>query len=172
MSIREIITIPDPRLRLVSKAVDQVDDDVRQLMDDMLETMYAAPGIGLAAIQIAEPVRVLVADVSREEEARNPIRMANPEIVWTSEEMSTYEEGCLSIPEHYEEVERPARCRVSYLDYDGERQELECDGLLATVVQHEIEHLNGGLFIDHISKLKRDRIKRKFAKAKKREVVA
>ena len=172
MSIREIITIPDPRLRLVSKAVASVDDDVRQLMDDMLETMYAAPGIGLAAIQVAEPVRVLVVDPVREDDEKNPIQMANPEILWVSDEKSTYEEGCLSIPEHYEEVERPARCRVAYLDRDGAAQEIECDGLLATVVQHEIEHLNGGLFIDNISKLKRDRIKRKFVKAKKREEVA
>lgn len=172
MAIREIITIPDPRLRLVSKPVAAVDDDVRQLMDDMLETMYAAPGIGLAAIQIAEPVRVLVVDPVREEDEKNPIAMANPEIVWVSDEMATYEEGCLSIPDHYEEVERPARCRVAYLDRDGTQQEIECEDLMATVVQHEIEHLNGGLFIDNISKLKRDRIKRKFVKAKKREAVA
>lgn len=172
MSIREILIIPDPRLRLVSKTVTKVDDDVRQLMDDMLETMYAAPGIGLAAIQVAEPVCVLVVDASREDGDRNPIAMANPEVTWASEELSAYEEGCLSIPEHYEEVERPARCRVAYLDYDGAAQEIECEDLLATVVQHEIEHLRGGLFIDNISKLKRDRIKRKFAKAKKREAVA
>ncbi len=181
MSIREIITIPDPRLRLVSKPVEKVDDGVRQLLDDMLETMYAAPGIGLAAIQIGEPVRAVVVDTVREgedeDEARkpiqkNPIQMVNPEILWVSKELSTYEEGCLSIPEHYEEVERPARCRVAYLDRDGKRREIECEDLLATVIQHEVEHLNGGLFIDHISKLKRDRIKRKFSKARKREAVA
>ncbi|MBZ0216271.1 MAG: peptide deformylase [Fimbriimonadaceae bacterium] len=172
MSIREIITIPDPRLRLISKPVAAVDDEIRQLMDDLLETMYAAPGIGLAAIQVAEPVRVLVVDPVREDDEKKPIAMANPEILWVSDEMSTYEEGCLSIPEHYEEVERPARCRVAYLDRDGAAREIECDGLMATVVQHEIEHLNGGLFIDNISKLKRDRIKRKFVKAKKREAVA
>ena len=171
MSIREIIIIPDTRLRLVSKPVTQFDDNLRRLMDDMLDTMYAAPGIGLAAIQVAEPVRVTVVDPAREDEDKNPIQMANPEIVWVSDELASYEEGCLSIPEQYEEVERPAQCRVTYLDRDGMAQEILCDGLMATVVQHEIEHLDGGLFIDHISKLKRDRIKRKFVKAKKREAV-
>lgn len=172
MAIRDIICLPDKRLRLVSDPVKAVDDDVRALMDDMLETMYAAPGVGLAAIQIAEPVRVVVVDVSKDEEAKAPHYFANPEITRTSDDLAEYEEGCLSIPEHYETVERPARCRVKFLDYDGNEQELECEGLLATVIQHEVDHLNGVLFIDHISKLKRDMIVKKMTKAKKREDAA
>jgi peptide deformylase len=172
MALRNIITLPDPRLRLVSDPVTEVDDRIRALMDDMLETMYDAPGIGLAAIQIAEAKRVVVIDASREEEERRPMRLVNPEVVWTSEETAVYEEGCLSIPEYFEEVERPAACRVTYLDEKGEPREMECEGLLATVVQHEIDHINGVLFIDHLSKLKRDRVVKKFAKAKKRESAA
>lgn len=172
MAIREIITLPDPRLRLKSEPVDRIDDALRALMDDMLETMYDAPGIGLAAIQLGVAKRVIVVDVAREEEKPQPIRLVNPEIVWTSEETSLYEEGCLSIPEFYGEVERPARCRVAYLDETGKRCEMDCEGVLATVVQHEVDHVNGILFIDHLSKLKRDRIVKKFAKARKRESVA
>jgi peptide deformylase len=172
MAIRDIITLPDPRLRLKSESVDAIDDGLQALMNDMLQTMYDAPGIGLAAIQVAVPKRVVVIDVSREEEEPNPIRLINPEIVWTSDEISIHEEGCLSIPEFYGEVERPARCRVSYLDEIGEKREMECEGLLATVVQHEVDHTNGVLFIDHLSKLKRDRIVKKFAKAKKRDSAA
>ncbi|HXK54726.1 MAG TPA: peptide deformylase, partial [Hyphomicrobiales bacterium] len=152
--------------------VDRVDDDIRALMDDMLETMYDAPGIGLAAIQIAVAKRVVVIDASREEDARQPMRLVNPQVVWASEETSVYEEGCLSIPEYFAEVERPSRCKVSYLDETGKPCEMDCEGLLATVVQHEIDHINGVLFIDHLSKLKRDRVVKKFAKAAKRESVA
>ncbi|MDP2619601.1 MAG: peptide deformylase [Hyphomicrobiales bacterium] len=172
MAIRDIITLPDPRLRLESTPVGKIDEALRALMDDMLQTMYDAPGIGLAAIQVAVAKRVVVVDVAREEEEPNPIRLINPEIVWTSEETSTHEEGCLSIPEFYGDVERPARCRVAFLDDTGERREMECEGLLATVVQHEVDHTNGVLFIDHLSKLKRDRIVKKFSKAKKRESAA
>jgi peptide deformylase len=165
MAILPIIEIPDPRLKLVSEPVAQVDADVRKLMDDMIETMYDAPGIGLAAIQVAVPKRVLVLDVAREGEPPQPLFVANPEIVWASDEMNVYQEGCLSIPEYYEDVERPSRVRVRYLDRDGKVQELEADGLLATAMQHEIDHLNGVLFIDHLSRLKRDRVMKKFTKA-------
>ncbi|WOJ90061.1 peptide deformylase [Methylocapsa polymorpha] len=172
MSIRTIITPPDPRLRLACAPVESVDDSIRALMDDMLETMYDAPGIGLAAIQIAVPKRVIVIDVAKrkdEEASADPICLANPEILWTSEELSSYEEGCLSVPEFYEEVFRPARVRVGYLDREGRRQEIEADDILATCLQHEIDHLNGILFIDHISRLKRDRILKKFSKAARLE---
>ena len=174
MTKRPIIFIPDPLLKTVSAPIESIDDDVLGILDDMLETMYEAPGIGLAAIQIGIPKRLVVIDVSRREdgEAAEPHFLINPEIVWQSEETSVYEEGCLSIPEYYEEVERPAQCRVRYLDRDGNEQELDCEGLLATCVQHEIDHLNGVLFIDHISRLKRDRVIRKFSKARKQESVA
>ena len=165
MAILPIIELPDPRLRLVSDPVEQVDAAVRKLMDDMLETMYDAPGIGLAAIQVAVPKRVLVIDVAKEEEEPRPLCVANPEIVWVSEEKNVYQEGCLSIPEYYEDVERPEKVRVRFLDRDGKTQEIEADGLLATCFQHEIDHLNGVLFIDHLSRLKRDRVQKKFAKA-------
>lgn len=174
MSIRPIIIWPDPRLRLVCEPVAVVDDSVRALMDDMLETMYDAPGIGLAAIQIAVQRRVIVLDVAKrkdDEASAEPICLANPEILWSSEEHSTYEEGCLSIPEFYEDVERPARVRIGYLDREGRRQEIEADGILATCLQHEIDHLNGVLFIDHISRLKRERILKKFVKAAKHAYV-
>lgn len=168
MPVRTIITLPDPRLRLRVPPLASVDDCIRALMDDMLETMYAAPGIGLAAVQIAVQKRVIVLDVAkRESEAAtaDPLCLANPEILWASEELSTYEEGCLSIPEFYEEVERPARVRVGYLDREGRAREVEADGILATCLQHEIDHLNGVLFIDHISRLKRERITKKFSKS-------
>ena len=137
-------------------------------MDDMIETMHDAPGVGLAAIQIAEPIRLVVVDVARKEEPPNPQVFVNPEVVWSSDERSIYEEGCLSIPEYYAEVERPASVRARYLDRDGEMREILAEGLLATVLQHEIDHLDGVLFIDHISKLKRDRVIKKFQKAAKR----
>ncbi len=176
MALREIIILPDKRLRQVCEPVKTVDDQVRALMDDMAETMYDAPGVGLAASQIAVMKRVAVVDASRDEDegerVKNPIFFANPEITWVSDEMAEYEEGCLSIPEFYELVERPAGCRVSYLDYKGKNREIECEGLMATVIQHEIDHLNGVLFIDHISKLKRDMVVKKFSKAKKRESAA
>jgi peptide deformylase len=171
MAIRPIIIPPDPRLRLVCEPVAKVDDEIRMLMDDMLETMYDAPGIGLAAIQIAVPKRVIVVDVSkrRDEDEPSPIFLANPEILWASEEFSVYEEGCLSVPDYYDEVERPAKVRVGFLDRDGKAQEIEAEGILATCIQHEIDHLNGVLFIDHLSRLKRDRVLKKFSKAAKRE---
>lgn len=165
MAIRPIIVIPDARLRLVSKPLERVDDAARKLMDDMLETMYAAPGIGLAAIQIAEPLRVVTMDLAKKDDPPEPLFFVNPEIVWASEEKNLHEEGCLSIPDYYEEVERPSRVRVRFLDRDGRQQELEADGLLATCIQHEIDHLNGVLFIDYLSRLKRERVTKKFAKA-------
>ncbi len=169
MTTRPIIILPDPKLKLVSDPIARVDDDVRALMDDMLETMYDAPGIGLAAIQIGIPTRLVVVDVTRDDENREPLCLANPEIMWASEETAIYEEGCLSIPEYYEEVERPAECKVAYLDRKGEACEIHCNGLLSTCIQHEIDHLNGVLFIDHLSRLKRDRVIRKFTKALKQE---
>lgn len=164
MAVRDLVILPDAQLRLVSAPVASVDDAVRRLADDMLETMYAAPGIGLAAIQIGVPQRVVTIDVSREEDGRRPQVFINPEIVWSSPETSTYEEGCLSIPDYYEDVERPARVRVRYLALTGEAAEVEAEGILATCLQHEIDHLNGVLFIDHISRLKRDRVVRRFTK--------
>ena len=168
MPLKPIIVLPDPKLRLVSRKIERVDDDLRRLIDDMIETMHDAPGVGLAAIQIAEPLRLLVVDTAKKEETPAPQVFVNPEIVWSSEERSTYEEGCLSIPEYYAEVERPASVRARALDREGKLRELLAEGLLATVLQHEIDHLNGVLFIDHISKLKRDRVIKKFQKAAKR----
>jgi peptide deformylase len=168
MALREIIVLPDKRLRLVSEPVKTIDKDIRKLVDDMFETMYEAPGIGLAAIQVAVPKRVVTMDLAKKEDAPAPRVFINPEILWRSEEKAAYEEGCLSIPEFYEEVERPKEVRVRYLDLDGKQQEIAADGLLATCLQHEIDHTNGVLFIDHISKLKRDRVIKKFAKAAKR----
>ncbi len=168
MALREILILPDKRLRLVSKPVKAVDAAIKRLVDDMLETMYDAPGIGLAAIQVGEPKRVITMDIAKRDESQTPQVFINPEIVWSSEERSTYEEGCLSIPEYYEEVERPAQVKVKYLDREGKSREVEASGLLATCLQHEIDHLNGVLFIDHLSKLKRDRVIKKFAKAAKR----
>ena len=168
MALRPIIILPDPKLRLVCERIERVDGALRKLMDDMIETMHDAPGVGLAAIQIAEPICLVVVDVARKEEPPDPQVFVNPEVVWSSDERSTYEEGCLSIPEYYAEVERPASVRARYLDRDGEMREILAEGLLATVLQHEIDHLNGVLFIDHISKLKRDRVIKKFQKAAKR----
>jgi peptide deformylase len=168
MAIRPIITLPDARLREVSKPVTGVSAELRTLVADMFETMYDAPGIGLAAIQIGVPLRVVTIDIARKEEPKTPLVFLNPEIIVVSEEKSVYEEGCLSIPDYYEEVERPARVRVRYMDGDGRAMELDCDGLLATCIQHEIDHLEGRLFIDHISRLKRERIAKKFTKAARR----
>ena len=167
MAIRTILTAPDPRLKKKSRPVGSVDAEVRRLMDDMLETMYEAPGIGLAAPQLGELKRVIVLDIDREDVKTGPLFMANPEIVEASDEDATYEEGCLSVPEHYSDVVRPAKVTVRYLDRDGETKELVCEGLLATCVQHEIDHLDGILFIDHISSLKRNMILRKLLKARK-----
>ncbi|HME28975.1 MAG TPA: peptide deformylase [Pseudolabrys sp.] len=168
MAVREILIIPDKRLRLKSEAVMTVDRPLRALIEDMFETMYAAPGIGLAAIQIGVPKRVVTLDLARKDEAKQPRIFINPEVVWASEEKATYEEGCLSIPEYYEEVERPKAVKVKFLDADLKRQEIEAEGLLATCLQHEIDHTNGVLFIDHISKLKRDMVMKKFKKAAKK----
>ena len=167
MTIKPLIILPDPLLRQVSKPIERVDADFQRLADDMLETMYDAPGIGLAAIQIGVPRRMLVIDVSREGEEKQPLIFVNPEIVASSDERSVYEEGCLSIPDYYAEVERPATVTVNYLDRDGKEQTVQADGLLATCLQHEIDHLNGVLFIDHISRLKRDMVIKKFTKAAK-----
>jgi len=167
MTIKPLIILPDPLLRQVSKPIERVDADLKRLADDMLETMYDAPGIGLAAIQIGVPRRMLVIDVSREGEEKQPLVFVNPEVVASSDERSVYEEGCLSIPDYYAEVERPATVTVKYLDRDGKEQTVQADGLLATCLQHEIDHLNGVLFIDHISRLKRDMVIKKFTKAAK-----
>ena len=168
MAVRDILTIPDKRLRLKSEPVKAVDKTLRALIDDMFETMYAAPGIGLAAIQIGAARRVVTMDLAKKDEPKQPQVFINPEVTWVSDEKATYEEGCLSIPEYYEEVERPKSVRVKYLDLDLKPQEIEADGLLATCLQHEIDHTNGVLFIDHISKLKRNMVMKKFKKAAKK----
>jgi peptide deformylase len=167
MTIKPLIILPDPVLRQVSKPVEKVDAPLLELADDMLATMYDAPGIGLAAIQIGEPLRMLVIDLAKEDEAPAPHVFINPEVLESGDARSVYEEGCLSIPDYYAEVERPATVRVKYLDRDGKAQEIMAEGLMATCLQHEIDHLNGVLFIDHISKLKRDIVMRKFKKLAK-----
>jgi peptide deformylase len=172
MSIRPLVILPDSKLRLISEPIKEVTNEIRRLADDMLETMYDAPGVGLAAIQIGVPVRMVTMDVSKSDDERQPMVLINPEILWASEEKRVYEEGCLSIPEYYEEVERPDRVRFRYMNLQGETVEQDADGLLATCVQHEIDHLNGVLFIDYLSKLKRDRVTTKFKKAAKREAGA
>lgn len=189
MAIREIIEVPDKRLKTISKPVTAVSDATRALMDDMLDTMYAANGIGLAAIQIGVAERVIVMDlkgksdadapeVDDEVEENDPLAnegprfFVNPEIIWTSDEMNNYQEGCLSVPGFYDDVERPAQCRVTFLDYDGTRQEIECDGLLATCIQHEMDHLNGIVFLDHLSRLKRQIVLKKIRKAERDAVSA
>ena len=164
MALREIRVVPDPVLKQKSQPVDTVDDALRALMDDMLETMYAAPGIGLAAVQIGVPKRVIVMDLARAEEPKAPRYFVNPEIVWRSEETAPYEEGCLSVPEIYDEVERPARVRLRYLDYDGKPVEEEAEGLFAVCIQHEMDHLEGVLLIDHLSRLKREQAIKKVKK--------
>ena len=168
MAVYPIRTFGDPVLRLPCVEVAEYDATLRKLADDMLETMYDAPGVGLAAIQIGVPKRVITMDVSKSETEKAPMVLINPEVVWASEEKRVYEEGCLSIPEYYEEVERPDRVRFRYTNLDGETIEQDADGLMATCVQHEIDHLNGVLFLDHLSKLKRDRVITKFKKAAKR----
>ncbi|MFJ6325613.1 MULTISPECIES: peptide deformylase [unclassified Rhizobium] len=167
MTIKPLIILPDPLLRQASKPIERIDIETQRLADDMLETMYDAPGIGLAAIQVGVARRMLVIDVSREGEEKTPLVFINPEIVASSDDRSVYEEGCLSIPDYYAEVERPARVTVKHLDRDGKEQITEADGLLATCVQHEIDHLNGVLFIDYISRLKREMVIKKFTKAAK-----
>jgi peptide deformylase len=167
-----IITAPDPRLKIKARPVPAVDNKVRRLMDDMLDTMYGAIGIGLAAPQVGQSSRVIVLDVAREGEKPQPLQLANPEILWRSPELTTGNEGCLSLPEHYAEVTRPAAIRLRYLDYQNEIREIEASGLLAMCLQHEIDHLDGVLFVDHISSLKRGMILRKLAKAKRSRVPA
>lgn len=189
MAIRDIIEVPDKRLKEISKPVAAVSDATRALMDDMLETMYAANGIGLAAIQIGVPERVIVMDIApsspdedddagdengREDrydltglEDEGPRFFVNPEITWTSDEMNNYQEGCLSVPGFYDDVERPAECRVKFLDYDGTEQEIHCNGLLATCIQHEMDHLNGIVFLDRLSRLKRQMVLKKIRKAER-----
>jgi peptide deformylase len=170
MALREIIKLPDKRLRLVSEPVKRIDAGVRMLVDDLFETMYDAPGIGLAAIQVGIAKRVVTMDLSRKDEEQRPMVLINPQITWKSAETSKQEEGCLSIPDYYEEVERPAQVRVKYLDLEGCEHEIEASELLAICLQHEIDHTNGVLFIDHLSKLKRDRVIKKFTKAAKNNV--
>jgi len=174
MSLMRILTVDSDLavLKQKSEPVAAVDDDLRRLMDDMLQTMYAAPGIGLAAIQVGVPKRIIVMDLARGDEAKAPRFFVNPEILWASEEVIPYEEGCLSVPEIYDEVERPAKVRVRYLNYDGERIEEEAEGLYAVCIQHEIDHLNGVLFIDHLSRLKREQAVRKVKKAAKADAPA
>ena len=167
MALLDIIVAPDPRLKRKSEAVTAVDSATKKLMADMLDTMYEAPGIGLAAPQVGVLKRVIVVDAARDEEPPRPLKMANPEIIWASEELKEYEEGCLSLPEEYDMVKRPERVRVRYLDENNAAQEIEADGLLAVVIQHEMDHLEGVLFVDHISSLKRNMILRRLTKQKK-----
>ncbi len=167
MTIKKILTIPDPILRKKSTPVTQVNKDTQSLMDDMLETMYDAPGIGLAAIQIGVPKRVIVMDLSKDNDEKKPLYFINPEIIWKSKLNSSYEEGCLSIPNQFAKIERPEKCHIKFLDYNGVQKEIKADGLLSTCIQHEIDHLNGVLFIDYLSKLKKDIIIKKVSKSKK-----
>ena len=167
MAILEILVAPDPRLKTRAMPVAVVDDRIRRLLDDMLETMYAAPGIGLAAPQVGEALRGVVVDIAQKDGVRAPLRMVNPEIIWASEDQVPYEEGCLSLPEHYADVTRPRQVRVRYLDETGAAHELEAEGLLAVCVQHELDHLEGTLFVDHVSALRRGMILKKLQKLKK-----
>ena len=167
MTLRQILTEPNKILREKSLLVEKIDEDLQKLMDDMLETMYAAPGIGLAAIQIGIPKRVIVLDIAQKEGSKNPIFFVNPEIIEKSENNSTYEEGCLSVPGQFAEIDRPDKCYVKYLDYHGQAKEIKAEGMLATCIQHEIDHLEGILFIDYLSKLKKSMIVKKLSKQKK-----
>ena len=166
MPLKNIITVPDPLLKSISKPVDKINDEIKILINDMFETMYNAPGVGLAAVQVGIPLRVVVIDISKGDE-RKPHFFINPNIVWRSDKTSTYEEGCLSLPSHFAEVERPAECHLNFIDYNGKKKDLKASGLLATCIQHEVDHLDGILFIDHISKLKRDMIIKILIKSKK-----
>tara|TARA_E500000178_G_scaffold333358_1_gene368174 strand:- start:294 stop:818 length:525 start_codon:yes stop_codon:yes gene_type:complete len=167
MSQRKIVIEPDPILRKKSETLEKVDDELRKLLNDMLETMYAAPGIGLAAVQVGVLKRIIVIDISKDKEKKNPLFLINPEILSRSKKTSIYEEGCLSLPGHFAEIERPAECQIKFIDYNGKEKELSADGLLATCIQHEVDHLNGILFIDYLSKLKKDMIVKKLIKHKK-----
>ena len=167
MAVKSILTEPNKLLRQVSKPIEKVTKETQKLMDDMLQTMYAAPGIGLAAIQIGIPKRVVVMDLSKDKEKKDPFYLVNPEIVWKSENLVSYEEGCLSIPNQFAEIERPEKCHVKFLDYYGKQQLIKADGLFSTCIQHEVDHLNGILFIDYLSKLKKNMIIKKLSKQKK-----
>tara|TARA_B100001057_G_C22832831_1_gene944070 strand:- start:10 stop:534 length:525 start_codon:yes stop_codon:yes gene_type:complete len=167
MSLKNIVTEPDPILRKKSLPLENVNDNTRKLLDDMLQTMYAAPGIGLAAVQIGVLKRIIVVDISKKEEEKKPIFLINPVITFKSKETSLFEEGCLSLPGHFAEIERPAKCKIEYINYNGKKAELGAEGLLSTCIQHEIDHLNGVLFIDYLSKLKKDMIIKKLKKQKK-----
>jgi len=167
MTIRKILTEPDPFLRQKSQLVEKVDDSIRKIIDDMLETMYDAPGIGLAAIQIGTPKRIIVLDISKDPEKKEAMHFVNPEKIYTSKNLTTYEEGCLSVPGQFAEIDRPDECHIKYLDYNGDSKELKANGLLATCIQHEMDHLEGILFIDHLSKLKKSMITKKLSKQKK-----
>ena len=169
MAMLPIITAPDPRLKVTSDAVGTVDDQVRRLLDDMLATMYAAPGVGLSAIQVGVPKRVIVADVAPDGEPRRPVCLVNPRILSFSDELAVYNEGCLSLPEHFAEIERPERVVVEHLDRDGKLQRLDADGLLARCIQHEMDHLEGVLFVDHLSAVRRNMILRKLSKARRQQ---
>ena len=171
MSVKPILTEPNKLLRQISKPVESVGDDERRLMDDMLDTMYAAPGIGLAAIQIGIPKRIIVMDISRDEDKKEPRYFVNPVIKNKNNETSKYEEGCLSVPDQFAEIERPNECEVEYLDYNGKKQSLKTDGLLATCIQHEMDHLEGILFIDYLSKLKKSMIIKKLSKTKSNRII-
>ncbi len=167
MAKKKILILPDPTLRKISEPISKIDSLIKKLMDDMLETMYAAPGIGLAAVQIGVLKRAIVIDLSKENEKKNPLFLINPKITFKSKELVSYEEGCLSIPNQFAEVKRPKQCKINFLDYNGKEKEISAEGLLATCIQHEIDHLNGILFIDHLSKLKKDLILKKTKKQKK-----
>ena len=167
MPTRKIIIEPDPILRKKSESLEKVDNELRKLMDDMLKTMYAAPGIGLAAVQVGILKRLIVVDVSKDDKKKNPLFLVNPKIIYKSKNTSIHEEGCLSLPGHFAEIERPSECHIDYLDYNGEKKNLKADGLLSTCIQHEIDHLDGVLFIDYLSKLKKDMIIKKLKKYKK-----
>ena len=167
MSQRKIVIEPDPILRKKSEPLEKVDDEIRELLDDMLETMYAAPGIGLAAVQVGILKRIIVIDISKDKEKKNPLFLINPEIISKSKKTSVYEEGCLSLPGYFAEIERPAECQIKFVDYNGKEKQLIANGLLATCIQHEVDHLNGVLFIDYLSKLKKDMIIKKLIKHKK-----
>ena len=167
MHTRKIIIEPDPILRKKSESLEQVDNELRKLMDDMLKTMYAAPGIGLAAVQVGILKRLIVIDVSKDDNKKAPLFLVNPQIIYKSKNTSIHEEGCLSLPGHFAEIERPSECHIDYLDYNGEKKNLKADGLLSTCIQHEIDHLDGVLFVDYLSKLKKDMIIKKLVKHKK-----
>ena len=167
MPQKKIVIEPDPILRKESKPIEKVDDELRRLLDDMLETMYAAPGIGLAAVQVGILKRLIVIDISKDKDKKEPLFLINPKIISKSKQTSTYEEGCLSLPGHFAEIERPAECEINFIDYNGKKKEIKADGLLSTCIQHEVDHLDGVLFIDYLSKLKKDMIIKKLVKHKK-----